>query len=305
MRFAERRYTAAVASEQHLGKHFLAHIDEGHRGLFGAASELGSVLAHALDGAQRRWSGVAIKAQDFVAYLAERADIEEDYAAIPAHTSDLYLAMGCLLGDADALAHFERDVLSKVAPVLARLRLSPSQADEVRQELRVRLFVDAGSRQAVLASYLGSGSLTHWVQAVAGRQALTSLRRNRAVSPVEDDLLFELFDDPVEAELKERYRAAFKEALHEAVQGLEARETMIMRALIIERRGVAEVARVFGVHRVTASRWIARIRRKLYVRTRAGVRASLELSERELESMMRLIESQMEMSLARVLEEPA
>jgi RNA polymerase sigma-70 factor (ECF subfamily) len=59
------------------------------------------------------------------------------------------------------------------------------------------------------------------------------------------------------------------------------------------------------VHRVTITRWLNRIKENLLEETRFGLAARLAVSGEELESIMRLIQSQLHVSIRGMLgEEP-
>jgi RNA polymerase sigma-70 factor (ECF subfamily) len=51
-------------------------------------------------------------------------------------------------------------------------------------------------------------------------------------------------------------------------------------------------------------RWLVELRESLLVRTREGLRARLALSPSELDSLLGLVDSQLSVSLYRVLGEP-
>jgi RNA polymerase sigma-70 factor (ECF subfamily) len=59
---------------------------------------------------------------------------------------------------------------------------------------------------------------------------------------------------------------------------------------------------LFGVHRATVARWRSDARTALFEGTRRVFRAELDLSAGEFASVMRLIDSQLEVSLPRLLE---
>ncbi len=291
-----------MSSAPNLLAHFLATLDQEKRSPFEGLPDMEELLEDSWQKGAERWPGVQVAKVDFATYLAERVAGGDGPAEMPAYASDLFLALGCVSGDSRALQYFESDVLSEVDPVLSRLGVSTADADEIRQELRVRLLTRSEAREAVLTSYLGTGSLVNWVRAVAGRQALMSFRRNKPTESLEEELVEEAFSDPVLAELKGRYRSEFKRALQASVGLLEPRERAIMRALVVDGRSVTEVAQIYNVHRVTASRWVSKIRMTLLEKTRARLGEELNLGDSEVQSVIRLIESQMEMSLARVLE---
>lgn len=281
-----------------LASYFLDNLEsEEDRARFENWPTLRHQLMDALEQGQTAWPAVVLEPRAFAKFLAHRA-LPSDPPELPDHPADLYLAQACLLGDERALRLLESHHLSQLR--FGRLGLSDDDASDVLQDLRTRLLVGSAERDPALASYMGTGPLFHWLRAVATRLALGRLRGRRPMANVED-LILEDTSDPLLAQLKERHREDFKAALHAVVAELPARDRMILRALVVDNRSVADVAKLYRVHRVTASRWIAGIRRALFVRTRDRLRASLKLSEGELASMIRMVESQMEMSLERIL----
>ena len=74
------------------------------------------------------------------------------------HVRDLYLALGCGLGEAGALAEFERAHLDEVPAFVAHLNLDRDAIDELLQGLRHRLLAprDGGAK---ILDYSGQGPL--------------------------------------------------------------------------------------------------------------------------------------------------
>jgi RNA polymerase sigma-70 factor (ECF subfamily) len=139
-----------------------------------------------------------------------------------------------------------------------------------------------------------------WTSAVAGRQGLALIRRQKPHQELDDDVLGAT-DDPHLAALRDRHRREFKAAFQGAVTDLAPRDRAVLRALLVDDRGIGEIAAVFGIHRVTASRWIARIRGTLLSGTRDRLRLALSLDERDLDNVLRLVDSQLDVSLYRLL----
>ncbi|MGE0870550.1 MAG: hypothetical protein AB7P03_18440 [Kofleriaceae bacterium] len=61
------------------------------------------------------------------------------------------------------------------------------------------------------------------------------------------------------------------------------------------------IARVYGVHRVTASRWVAEIRGRLPAGTKRNLREALSLDPQSLDSAMRWFDTNLDLSLYRLL----
>lgn len=262
---------------------------------------LGITLAETLALARTRWPEIAIDDAEFVRALAARWTPD---AQLPPFAVDLVLAHACLHGDDAAIRTFHHEMFDRVDRVLGRLGLAGADADDVKQDVRAKLLL-GGPDDAKLALYQGTGPLAHWVASVAGREGLGSMRRRRITEALGDDDLMDAADDPQLLTLKSRHSADFKLAFQAAVAELEPRDRAILRAMIVDDRTVGEVANVYGIHRVTASRWVSEIRHSLLAGTRRRLRVSLKLDEPSLESAIRLIDSNLDLSLYRLLGDAA
>lgn len=253
-------------------------------------------LVDAIETARTQWPSITIDDTALAQLVEERGE------GVPACAVDLVLARACVAGDAAAIRYFERDMLVRVDRVLGRLGLSAADADDIKQDLRAKLLL--GDR-AKLAQYQGTGPLAHWVASVAGREAIGALRKKKPIDALGDDDLFDTSDDPELVSLKERHSADFKRAFQAAVADLPARDRAVLRAMVVDDRSVNEIAAVYGIHRVTASRWITEIRQTLLKGTRTHLRKQLALDDRSLDSAIRLIDSNLDVSLYRLLHDAA
>jgi RNA polymerase sigma-70 factor (ECF subfamily) len=172
-------YPWKMPTEASLRELFLAKVEDDLRPVFTDWTDLEQEIQLALASARSEWPSLQVSDSDFVAYLAERSLCEGDDPELPVFAADLYLACACLARNDSALQEFEDKVLSSANPILIKLGLSQDDADDIRQELRERLLLGLGDRQPGLASYLGTGAIKHWMRAVAGRQALASLRQKK------------------------------------------------------------------------------------------------------------------------------
>ena len=64
---------------------------------------------------------------------------------------------------------------------------------------------------------------------------------------------------------------------------------------------IDEIAAAFGIHRATAARRVTSARDKLLADTRRRLLEKLSLESRELDSIFRLIESRLHISMGRLL----
>jgi RNA polymerase sigma-70 factor (ECF subfamily) len=101
--------------------------------------------------------------------------------------------------------------------------------------------------------------------------------------------------------MKARYQAAFRAAFEDAVRRLEPRDRNLLRLHHLDAVTLDQLAAMYGVHRATAVRWLSDVRRRLLADTRRSLRAALGVAEDELDSVMALIESRLDVSVRRLL----
>jgi RNA polymerase sigma-70 factor (ECF subfamily) len=256
--------------------------------------------------ARAAWPGLEVELPAFEAHVARCLGDDPPSVAAALNGRDLYLACACAAGDAAALQAFEREVMPATAAAVRRFDPSPGFVDEVRQQLRAKLFVPAERGAAPkIASYAGRGPLVTWVRVVAVRLALDLRSAADRERPTTTSQLAELApdtDDPGMRLLKERFAAEFKQALHGACERLNDRDRTVLRLRFVDGVDVDQIAAIYGTHRTTVSRWIRRIREELFAGTRDQLRAAMRLADSELDSMLRIARSRLDVSLSTVLD---
>jgi len=231
--------------------------------------------------ARQAWPGVVVGEGEFADWVRARREREEaEGASLAWH--DLYLACACARGDPAALAAFDATFLPEVDKAVKRIRGSVPPPDEVRQVLRERLFVAQPGGRPKIAEYSGRGPLRTWVRMAALRTGINlAIQVGREV-PFESDALTFLVgtgDDPELGYLKRVYTSEFRAAFDEAFGKLDARERSLLRYAFGEGLSVDAVGGIYGVHRATAARWIAKAHETLVDLVKKGIRARLAVSQ--------------------------
>lgn len=258
-----------------------------------------SVIAELSREGKKAWPAIALSDEAFGEYLGER--LSGDGADLPA--ADLYIACACLERNEAAAAALSSHYAPKIRAALHRVGFGPESAELCHEVLASALAGD-GEHPPGLAAYTGRGSLVAWLQIVAVRTARKRYRKRRREHSVDDEALFDRALDHEDVELvqlKECYRAQFKKAFQQAFLRLTARERNLLRYELLEGMNLERIAAVFRVHRATLARWRVRCRRKLSSETRRILAGELSVSGDELDSVMRIIESQLDVSLLRLL----
>jgi len=260
------------------------------------------------------WPDLAIEARLLVEFVARQLTSELADAALDGlRPADLYLACACARGVSGAVAAFDRDYMREVDIALARMRIGDSRLKDVKQLVRQRLFVGGGTAGAPtsagkISEYGGRGDLRRWVRSVAVRTCLNELRKGKREVLVDDDNLIAQHaisaDDPEVEYMKRTYSNEFKAAFAEALGQLGPREQTLLRYHHVDGLNIDEIGAIYRVHRVTAFRWIEKAKEQLVKATLETLRARLKLPADELDSVLRMIRSQIHLSLIRHLGGP-
>jgi len=294
-----------AATEQTWGDLFAAALP----GSPPCAPSLARTVTRKVKDAVDRWPSMAGGAEPFLAHLA--ALVPQDVDDLEAYlgglrVADLYLAFHCSHGDPVAVEAFEQTCLPQTEAVMARVNTPAALRDEVRQILRERLLVGVSGRPPSLASYAGRGSLNSWVRISALREVYRYAEQHRRWSQVEDDELERVAapdNDPELAYLKSHYRQLFKEAFAAAMAALSPRQRNILRHYYLDGMSIDQIGALYRFHRATAARELGRIRRALLEGTRQAMMDGLRVGPGECESILRLIESRMEVSICSLLDD--
>lgn len=212
---------------------------------------------------------------------------------------DLALAAACARGDAAALALFEERYFDEVPIALANVRTTATR-DEVAQQLRAKLFVGAERAAPKISQYSGAGDLRAWFRVTVVRTVLNRATRGPKEVELKDAMLEALpgaSEDPEVAHARATYGPALAEALEEALGRLERRERALLRYAVCDGLTVDAIGKVYDVHRATAARWVQAARERLEAEVLRSARARLVAGDDSLRSIMRLLASQVEISL--------
>lgn len=259
-------------------------------------------LAEAHAAACAAWPRVVVPQATFSAWIEARLGDDEPLEAL--RTADLYLACACAAGDPHAIALFEQHMLSEVDRALHKLSIPATAIDDTKQVLRRRFFVAENGKEPRIVDYAGRGNLKSWVRAAAVRAALRVVRRPKGQVDVESAVMRAVpaQGDDLELDyLKRRYQSEFEEALRESFAALPTRDRNVVRYYFGEGLTIDALGVLYGVHRATAARWVKRTTDALLTKARAVLTARLGAKKSEISSIVRLLESQLDVAVRAVL----
>jgi RNA polymerase sigma-70 factor (ECF subfamily) len=268
-----------------------------------------AALAAQWDVAREAWPDLHVAPDRFARELARRigphATGPATLAAVAAtRGSDVYLAIACCDGDEPAIGRFDDMIGRELRQVGIKLRASPDQTAELQAELRRLLLIDDGERGAALRDYAGRGDLRSYLRVMATRAMIRAINRGRREIAVDDGEFFDRMlpqDDPELGFLRAQYRDTVDAALRAALSGLDARSRALLRYQLIDGWSIDQVGKLYGVHRATAARWLTDAREVLGEIIRTELAARLQIATEDVDSIVRLVQSRVDMSLDRLL----
>lgn len=254
------------------------------------------------------WESVSLDPLTFARQAAERITrMELDAPGLDRlRAADLYIAAATSTGDDAAIAAFVARYGPDIEITLSRHGLTGDLVEEVKQELLRRFFVGETERPPSILQYSGKASLLGWIRTTAVRAAIDYCRKGNRYILVDDPLLDAIeasADDPELKYMKDGYQKEFRRCIHEAILALATEDRILLRHYHVDEMNIDDIGRLLQSHRATAARRLARIREDVERKARESVMQKLRLSENEYDSVLRLIRSQMHLSICRVLSE--
>ena len=273
----------------------------------GGMAQLEPLLQQAWASGRKQWPDVYLRPETFVTHLARHwrppsEDISHEDQLERQASPDLYLACACTEGIPEAIAAFKRHYLSIVPAKLGSRPLTPTELDDVRQDMCEMLFAGTPKAPPKIATYSGRGPLRGWVRKIA-RNATVDMLRKLGVPVVDDgdEIVAALearpeFDPELELSKRET-RAQLRSALEDAFAALSKNQQLLMRLYLIDGLSTTKIARLFDVDQSTIWRWL----RVAMQQIRKETRRRLGLSSNEFKSFLRGIGSQFDLTFSDLL----
>lgn len=219
------------------------------------------------------------------------------------HVEDLTLAFACRAGNERAVAEFLRRYQATMSAEAAKVDASSTFVAEANARLRERLLAPRADAPARIGSYLGRGSLSDWVRVAAARNALNLVRDRGSDRKVRADAVSQLVGEstPELRYLADRYRDEVNAAVGEAFGSLQPEERNVLRLHYVDGVGLGELGVLYGVHKSTMSRRVARVRDSIMQAACEGLAERLAAPPTEVAALLELMRSQIEVTLSRVL----
>ncbi len=218
--------------------------------------------------------------------------------------SDLYLATACAAGSHAGIEHLTRELLPAVCDSLRRVNQGSVTSDELIATLTEQLVLPGpNGRPPGIAQYAGRAPLLHWLRATALHGVLTQKRNADRRAQLETRSLASATPvGDVELELIRRLHGNdFRQAFETAFAGLTPRERTLLRMHVIDGLNIEQMGAFYRTHKTTVFRWLTAARKALAEGIRRALAQKLELSGREVESLLDFVGTELDLSLNRLL----
>jgi RNA polymerase sigma-70 factor, ECF subfamily len=249
------------------------------------------------------WPGIELPRETFMAFAAARANTWKGNAE---RAADLYLACACVEKVPAAVAEFLSTFGERIPLYLKRLARNSDVVAEVRQILVTRCIVGDAEHPPALTGYSATGSLEGWLRATAVREALALNRQSdRSTGDVEAALEAQVpWVDREISLFKQIYREPVTRAFAAACSKIDAQDRAVLRLHYVEGVTTAGLATMLGVSRATLIRRLASAREALVRCVKAELRNAAGVADQDFDSVLRLVQSQLDLRLSMILRNP-
>jgi RNA polymerase sigma-70 factor (ECF subfamily) len=257
----------------------------------------GEVEAAYLEGT-KTWPGIHLAIQRFREAVTDAATVDE---GLRNWGADVFLAAAAGDGDVCAVRAIEERFIGRLPGRIRRLGASAEMIPDILQAVRIRLFTGPAPR---IRAYNGASPLEQWIKTVAIRTAI-DLHRKEVSSPRGAAEWSKVTSgQEVSAEtllLRREHKREMEAALSKQLRALSLRDRTILRLHLIEKLSLEKIARAYGVHRVTVTRWVWNAGEIVLDGLRAHFLEHFGQSPPEFDSVARLARSQLSLDLPNLL----
>jgi RNA polymerase sigma-70 factor (ECF subfamily) len=215
---------------------------------------------------------------------------------------DLYLACACAEGVRGAAAAFEAGYAKAVRRAVARVVEAGGDREDAEQRVRQHLLVGTPGAGPAVAKYPGHLPLAKWIPVVAIRLAISQNRTASSERRLRDKAGAEAMGvSPEDMYMKAELKSAVEPAVSEALGRLAQRDRLILRLYLVAGMSTQAIGTSLDLSHQAVSKRLAKAREILLDDIRRNVASRLNVSEDEFSSLMRVVASQLDVNISRLL----
>lgn len=214
--------------------------------------------------------------------------------------ADAELVRAAASGDARAVEAIGARLAAIAPAVVARSRLQPADAAELQQTVLRRLLVSVDGGPAKIGSYADHGDLDGLLFVAASRVAIEIARTHgrKLSKEAELDPAIALVESDAELRLMNaEIKSALSESMRKAIRELDQQDRNVLR-LAAQGTTLEQLATMYGKHRATMVRQLARVRAAVKEGILADMERQTKLGRSDLQEVLPLLQSRLDLSLS-------
>ena len=268
----------------------------------GHGPALGELLAALYRRGRAAHPRLAVPETAFGRTLARCAADRDTKSLADLAIEDVYLACACAERVKGAEAVFDRRFRRVIRRAVSRVLATADEREEAEQRTWQHLLVGAGDRSPRIAQYLGHGPLETWVSVASTRVAISFGRGESAERRLRKKAIAEASGADAESLLmKGQLRAVFEAAITRALGRLRPRERLVLKLYLVSGMTLEAIGRSLGVTRQAVTKTLGRARESILGEVEEALCDRMKMSKADLASVLRLIASQLDVNVSRVL----
>jgi len=197
---------------------------------------------------------------------AEASESEARKFLLTLHVDELALARACAAGDNSAWEIFLTRYREKLYQAALRIAREDSSARELADSLYAELYGTStreGERVSKLDSFTGRGSLEGWLRTVLAQEFVNRYRRMKRLVSLDEEIEDGTQFAAPEQEPVSSADPRLESSIDAALAALSSEDRLVLAEYYLDRRTLAEIARILGVHESTVSRKLDKLAKSL------------------------------------------
>jgi RNA polymerase sigma-70 factor len=257
-----------------------------------------STLRAAVVAAQQRWPQVHVSDALFRQHISQciarlRAGLTKELRVESLHLVDLFLVCAVICGTPSAAQAFEQTFLTNLAHHIPTKLRDTQLADDIVQEVRIKLLVDTPARPSKLHTYLGQSPLGGWIPRIV-RSTAWDLERCHTKGSIQAMLWGSGWVEAViPAHERDLAKAAHQDLLRQACEAAltqcSGAERVLLYRVFRAGHSLAQIATELGEHRSSTKRRMDALFSRLRTQVLSAMHPHLSLPDAELLSLLRIL----------------
>jgi RNA polymerase sigma-70 factor (ECF subfamily) len=263
---------------------------------------LGELLAALYGRGREAYPRLAVPEAAFGRWLARCAADGDAASLADLVAEDVYLACACAEHVRGAVVVFDREYRRIIRRAVSRVLRGRDEQQEAEQRTWQHVLVGVGDKPPRITQYLGQGRLEKWISVASTRVAISFARGEIVEHRMRKKAITEAAGgDPERLLMKGQLRELVEGAIGRALGRLKPREQLVLKLYLVSGMTLTGIGRSLGVTRQAVTKTLGQARESILAAVEGLLRDEMKISQSDLSSVLRLVASQLDVNISRVL----